>query len=508
MRVGSLFTLAILVSSVAVIAGEPQPGDKPKPSSGARPADNKQLATRYADVANRIIDATMEKNDAWDKLEQLCDGVGHRLSGSPALDRAIDWAIGAMRKDGDDNVHREKVMVPKWTRGNEWARLVEPRKAELHMLGLGMSIGTPPDGVTGPVVVVQDEDSFEKAANQMKGAIVLFNNPMPKWTKEGGSHYGRTVRFRGKGPQMAADKGAVACLVRSVTATSLCTPHTGATHYDKDVKTVPAAAITTEDADMLQRMFDRGMKPVVTLKMDAKHEGMAPSANVIGELRGSERPDEVVVIGGHLDSWDVGQGAQDDGGGCVIAMEAINVLRRLNLRPRRTIRVVLFVNEENGLAGAKQYAADHADELSRHVAAIESDSGIFAPLGMGVQHKDKARQAAGAARMKDILSLLEPIGATDAHEGWSGADVGRMHDAGVPLMGLIVYGEKYFDYHHTNADTLDKIDPAELSKCVATMAVVSYVLADMPGRIDDLPDSPATPMHGAGNSVRTAPLHP
>lgn len=487
---------------VSALIAQPSRADAPA-TPGKSP-----IATEYRDAAKRIIDETMRRNDSWKKMEQLCDGIGHRISGSPELERAIDWAVEAMRKDGQENCRREKVMVPKWTRGDEWAALVEPRREKMHMLGLGMSVGTPSDGVTGRVVVVQDEESFEKAAEQMKGAIVLFNNPMPKWTPEEGSHYGTCVRFRGKGPKMAAEKGAIACLVRSVTAHSLRSPHTGATHYDEKLLNIPAAAISTEDADMLERMYDAGAKPVVTLKMDAKHHGLVPSANVIGELRGSERPDEVVVISGHLDAWDVGQGAHDDGGGCVAAMEAINVLRRLGLRPRRTIRVVLWTNEENGLSGAKQYVVDHAGELSKHVGAIESDSGVFAPVGMSVQHENEERQALCEERMKEILSLLEPIGATTARQGWSGADVGQMRSAGVPLMGLIVYGEKYFDYHHTHADTLDKVNPEELSKCVATMAVVSYVLADMPGRLDDLSVTAPTNSHSTSGSMRSAPHHP
>ncbi|MCB9853012.1 MAG: M20/M25/M40 family metallo-hydrolase [Phycisphaerales bacterium] len=468
---------------------------------------NASLELQYRDTAKRIIDATMERNDAWKKMESLCDGIGHRLSGSPELDRAIEWAVESMRKDGQENVHPEKVMVPKWTRGNEWAKLVEPRVELIEMLGLGMSVGTPPEGVTGQVIVVQDEETFDKASDRMKGAIVLFNNPMPEWTPEGGSHYGQCVRFRGKGPKMAAEKGAIACLVRSVTAHSLRSPHTGATHYDDEILKIPAAAISTEDADMLQRMADSGIKPVITLKMDAKHHGMVPSANVIGELRGSERPDEVVVISGHLDSWDVGQGAHDDGGGCVAAMEAINVLRKLGLRPRRTIRVVLWTNEENGLCGAKQYALDHKDELAKHVGAIESDSGTFNPVGMSVQHKDADRQTAGAAKMRRILSLLEPIGPMIVTEGWSGADIGPMRESGVPLMGTMVHGETYFNYHHTKADTLDKIVPEELSKCVATMAVVSYIIADMPGRLDDISEMEPTNMHSTQGGMTAAPEH-
>ncbi len=497
MRITAAFSIVI---ASCLLAPPHVAADVTKPSRST-------IESQYREVATRIIDATMQQNGAWKKMEGLCDGVGHRISGSPELDKAVEWALATMRSDGHENVHPEKAMIPKWTRGDEWAKLVEPRISDLHMLGLGMSVGTPTGGVTGRVVIVQDEDAFDKAAGQMRGAIVLFNNPMPQWTHEKGACYGHTVRFRGKGPRMAAEKGAVACLVRSVTARSLRSPHTGATHFHEDGLSIPGAAITTEDADMLQRMVDAGEAPVVTLKMDARYHGMVPGANVIGELRGSERPDEVVVISGHLDAWDVGQGAHDDGGGCVAAMEAISVLRRLGLRPRRTIRVVLWTNEENGVFGAKQYVIDHKDELAKHVAAIESDSGTFTPVGMSVQHDDKSRQAAMANRMTEILALLEPIGPMKATEGWSGADVGLMRSAGVPLLGQNVHGATYFDYHHTHADTLDKVDPKDLSQCVASMAVVSYIIADMPGRLDDLPELTPTNIHSTRGDIKSAPHH-
>lgn len=282
---------------------------------------------------------------------------------------------------------------------------------------------------------------------------------------------------------MASEKGALACLVRSVTAYSLRSPHTGATSYDKETPKIPAAAISTEDAAMISRLTARGEEVIVKLKMDAKNHGMVPSANVIGELRGSTRPDEVLVIGGHLDAWDVGHGAHDDAGGCVIAMEAINVLRRLNLIPKRTIRVVLWTNEENGLNGGRQYAKDHADEMPKHIGAIESDSGVFAPKGISVQHRDANIQAIAAKQLEDILQLLEPINANMVKEGWSGADISPMKPAGVVLMGFMVEGSTYFHLHHSHADTLDKVNPDELSRCVAALAVVSYVLADMPGRL-------------------------
>lgn len=443
------------------------------------------IASAYKDVAEKIIQATLAGNDAYEKLTELCDDIGHRPSGSPGLEQAIDWAIAKLQSDGQENVHREKVMVPHWVRGRESLTMVQPRAARMPMLGLGGSVGTPPEGITAPVVVVVDEDELESLGDGARGKIVLFNNPMPPYDAEKGSGYGRTVRFRSKGARLAAEKGAVACLVRSVTHRSHRTPHTGAMRYGDAKVKIPAAAITGEDADLLARFQKRGIEPVVTLKMEAKTLPDAPSANVVAELRGSTWPKEIVVIGGHIDAWDAGQGAHDDGAGCVIAMETINVLRKLNLIPKRTIRVVLWTNEENGLRGGKQYATDHAEELALHVAAIESDSGGFAPVGVSVDCADEERMHRAETQLKDLMSLLEPLGATRVRTGFSGADVSPMKDAGVVLMGHDVDGRDYFDYHHSAADTLDKVDPTELSRSVAAMATYTYILADMPQRLGD-----------------------
>jgi Zn-dependent M28 family amino/carboxypeptidase len=418
-------------------------------------------------------------------MEGLCDGIGHRLSGSASLERAVLWAVETLKSDGQENVRAEKVMVPHWVRGSESAEMTEPRRMTLSMLGLGGSIGTPPDGITAPVVVVRNEAELETQGGGAKGKIVLFNNPMPPYDDEKGSRYGETVRFRGKGASLAAKKGAVACLVRSVTARSLRSPHTGAMGYADGVTRIPAAAISAEDADIIARLFARGQSVLVTLKMQAQTLPDAESANVIGELRGRERPDEIVVIGGHIDSWDVGQGAHDDGAGVVMAMEALSVLRKLGLRPRRTIRVVLWTNEENGLAGGKAYAKDHAAELARHVAAIESDSGGFAPEGFSVECKDEAREKIAASQVRDIARLVSRLGVKKVLLGHSGADVGPMKDSGVILMGIFTEGSTYFDYHHSPADTLDKVDAEELSRCVASLAVMAYVIADMPTRLGD-----------------------
>lgn len=481
MNLSPISTVAI---GIAVAAAGTYPETEPPPRADRRTP----IADRYRDAAKRIINATLAGNDAWEKMEELCLTVGPRLSGSRQLEKAVDWAARTMQRNGQENVRRETVMVPHWVRGRESLTMLDPHERPMGMLGLGGSVGTPPSGITGEVVVVEDEEQFNRLDRaDVEGRVVLFNKAMPPYDPVQGSGYGKTVYYRTHGARIAVEKGAVACLIRSVTASSLYTPHTGAMNYGDAEVQIPAAAITVEDADMIARLTRRGEKVRVRLEMEARTLPDAPSANVIGELRGSSHANEVVVIGGHLDSWDVGHGAHDDGGGCVIAMEAINVLRKLNLRPRRTIRVVLWVNEENGLRGGKAYADEHAHELPDHVAALESDSGIFQPLGFSVDCKDTSRERLAQAQMADIVSLLDDLGSMHVETGWSGADVSPMKDAGVMLLGHRVDGSIYFNYHHSHADTLDKIDPQLLSRNVAAMAVVAYVLADMPTRLGDAP---------------------
>ncbi len=441
------------------------------------------ITLQYREAARRIVTATLEGNDAYNKLEHLCVNIGHRLSGSAGLEKAIDWAVAAMKKDGQQNAHRERVMVPHWVRGLESAAMVSPRYVPFHMLGLGGSVSTPAGGITAPVIVVSDEDELDAVADQVPGKIVLFNKVMPPYDPERGTGYGATVRYRTQGARLAAQKGAVASLIRSVTANSLRTPHTGAMRYGDAQRKIPHAAISVEDAELLARLQARGVTPVVNLRMSAKTLPDAVSGNAIAELRGRELPHEIIVIGGHIDSWDVGHGAHDDGAGCVMAMEAINVLRKLNMIPRRTIRVVLWTNEENGLRGGRAYAKDHENELENHIAAIESDSGAFAPRGYGISCTDKDREAVAVRQMREILSLIpDSISGLEAKAGGGGADISAMRGAGVLLIGHRVEGSTYFNYHHTPADTIDKVDPGLLSQNVAVLATVAYILADMPQR--------------------------
>jgi carboxypeptidase Q len=430
------------------------------------------IATKYRAIADRIINAALADSGAsWDKLARFTDYSGPRLSGSAALERGIDWMLAEMKKDGLDSVRGERVMVPKWVRGTESATMTRPRVAKLPMLGLGGSIGTPKGGITGDVIVVTSFEDLTAKAAQARGKIVLFDVPF--------TTYGATVRYRSGGASAAAKVGAIAALVRSVTPYSMRTPHTGNMTYDSTVaRKIPAAAITVEDAMMIRRMIDRGERVTVRLEMGAAKLPDSPSRNVIGELRGSAAPDEYVVFGGHIDSWDVGVGAMDDGGGVIVAWEAIRLLKKLGLTPRRSIRVVGWTNEENGGRGGQAYRDAHRGEADKHSLVIESDGGVFSPRGFGFTGSDSARVI-----MRQIGALLERIGAGTVGPTGGGADIAPMMQLGVPGVGLEVDGTKYFWFHHTDADTMDKLDPAEMQRCVAVMAVLAYIVADLPERL-------------------------
>ncbi len=428
------------------------------------------IQQQYATTANRIIDRALADSAAWHKLAELTETFGHRLSGSVALEQAIDWTIARMHAEGLENVRGEPVMVPHWVRGEESVMLLEPRVANLPMLGLGNSVGTPPEGITAEVLVVSTFDELERRASEAKGKIVLFDAPFVS--------YGQTVQYRATGPTAAARVGAIGMLLRTVGSYSMRTPHTGALRYDTSVVQIPAAAISTEDAAMLHRMQDRRQKVVVRLRMEAEMLPDAPSRNVIGELQGTEHPEEIVVMGGHIDSWDVGRGAMDDAGGVVIAWEAVRLLKELGLRPRRTIRVVGWTNEENGGRGGQAYRDAHAAELDDHILAIESDGGVFKPEGFGFRGSDAAR-----AVVTQIATFLTRIEADQIGPNGGGADIGPIMQRGVPGMGHQVDGTRYFWFHHSDADTVDKLDPEHVAMNVAMMAVMAYVVADMPERL-------------------------
>lgn len=440
------------------------------------PTVQQGLHQQYEKAAAQIIGTAMVDPTAYERLEYLSDQIGPRLSGSPQLEKAIQWAVEQMKADGLENVRAEPVLVPHWVRGEESGEIISPTHHKLSLMALGSSVGTPAEGVTAEVIEVTSYEELDALGEAVKGKIVLYYKPM-RADLPPGQAYGDAVEFRVSGASKAARWGAQAILIRSVTTRSLSTPHTGNLRYEDGVPKIPAAALSTETADLIHRLLARGRKVVVRLKLGAQTLPDAESANVIGELRGRERPEEVVLIGGHIDSWDVGTGASDDGAGCIVAMEAVRILAKLNLRPRRTIRVVLFTNEENGLKGALNYAEKHKEEL--HIAAIESDSGAARPVGFSFTGGEKGMQV-----LKEIAELLKTLKADNIVKTQNaGADLTPLVRAGVPGLGLRQDSTHYFDIHHTEADTFDKVDRADLAANVAAMAVMAYVLADMPSEL-------------------------
>lgn len=464
-------------------------------AAGCGPGESSESESILPDeivrAADTLRDAALRSTTGYTTLGRLTDLHGHRLSGSQRLEDAIDWLAGEMTSMGFQNVRKDPVQVPTWIRGEESLTLLEPMRLDIPMLGLGMSVGTPAGGVTGEVVVVDDFDQLESmSVSDVSGRIVLFNAPYVG--------YGSTVGYRVQGAVAAAQRGAIAALVRSIGPPGHRTPHTGTMRYRDDVPRIPGAAIATEDADMFARLARDGVRSVVRLEMDARTEPDRLSHNLIAEVVGREKPEEIIVIGGHIDSWDVGTGAQDDGVGCMIAVEAARLMIETGLIPRRTVRVVLWTNEENGLAGARAYHDDHADELDRHVAAIESDSGNglvqgfrfdWRPAVMGFEDAEAGGEAFLAGRREkmemaaSIADLLASTGADSVFAAGSGADVGPLAASGVPALGLHHDSTEYFVIHHTHADTFDKIVLEDMQKNTAAMAVMAYVLAEMDGTL-------------------------
>jgi carboxypeptidase Q len=422
----------------------------------------------YRANAEKLITAAQADQFAWDRVAELTDTFGQRISGSDNLNRAIAWAQEAMKKDGLENVHAERVMVPKWVRGNESLEITNPPLHNVPMLGLGGSVATPAAGIEAEVIAVSNGDELTKRAADAKGKIVLFNVPY--------TNYGETVAYRSGGASMAAKVGAVGSLVRAVGPMGLRTPHTGGMNYVDGVAKIPTAAIPAEDANRIQRLLNRGVKVRLRLKMEAKFDPDVESFNVVGEIKGSEKPEEVILVGGHFDSWDPGTGASDDAVGCVVTWEAARLMKKLNIRPKRTVRVVLFTNEENGTRGGNGYRDAHAQEAGNHIMSVESDSGVFAPARMGFSGSEAARKLIG-----EIASLLTPLGMQEITGGGGGADIGPISALGkVPMLAYSGDSNKYFTIHHTPADTVDRIEPAEVSKAAASLAAMIYVVADMP----------------------------
>lgn len=430
-----------------------------------------------------VMNAALASDYAYRQTAYLSNNIGPRLSGSPQAERAVEYVAGEMRKLGLD-VRLQKLSVPHWVRGEEKAELVHftgmapSTTQKIVVTALGGSIATPETGLTADVVVVRNFDELAALGrSKVEGKVVLFNNKFDTEMAAGGfglNAYGQAVQYRGRGATAAARLGAVAVLIRSAGGSQNRLVHTGGMRYDPTVQAIPAAAVSYEDAetiDYLARMGTVRIKLLLTPKLLPE----ATSYNVIADLKGSEKPDEVVIVSGHLDSWDLGTGALDDACGVAVSMQVPELLKKLNIKPKRTIRVIAYMNEENGLVGGTRYAEEEAANIGQHFAAIESDLGASHPLGILFAGKNEVLPF-----LAPIVNVLREHGAGIVrNEADVGADIGPLTRRGVPSFAPFFDTRTYFNYHHTEADTFDKIDPRQLAESGSVMAVLAYALANL-----------------------------
>lgn len=429
-------------------------------------------------IARKFFNEELVHGKSYELLDELCHDIGGRLSGSSEAERAVEWGQRVMGEFKFDRVFLQEVMVPHWVRGDKEIariqRINSDKIIDVPICALGGSIGTGKDGILADVVEVRSiEELTALGKDRIKGKIVFFNRPLDATLISTGAAYGGAVDQRHKGAAAAAKFGAVGAIVRSMTTKLDDVPHTGSMEYAPSVVKIPAAAISTLAANKLSELL--AVEPGVKFfyKMNCEILPDVKSFNVVGEIRGSEKPEEIILVGGHLDSWDLGQGAHDDGAGCVQAIEAVRLFKALGITPKRTIRAVLFMNEENGLRGGARYAELAQTNKEHHIAAIESDAGGFTPRGFGIKGNDK--EVAGIVAWK---SIFEDYNMGKIAKGWGGADIGPLKDQGTVLMGFRPDTQRYFDIHHTKEDTFDKVHKRELELGAAGIAVMLYLLSE------------------------------
>ncbi|XP_026491236.1 carboxypeptidase Q-like isoform X1 [Vanessa tameamea] len=465
------FSARIFVTLFIIFASEAK--FLPKSRNGCRAllGDTliKEIAS-YKNVKNEIFKYVLDgdfKHKTYDELAKFVDTFGARPSGSQVLEDSIDHMIQLTREEELNDIVTEELEVPHWIRGTEKVTMLEPRIKEIDVLGLGRSVNTPPEGITAEVVIVKNFEELSNLSNKdVDGKIVVYD---PIFTT-----YGETVVYRSQGASKAAAKGAVASLVRSITPFSINTPHTGSQNYDDNIKKIPAGAISLEDADLLRRFYDRGEKIILNITMSSTYETKT-SRNTIIDLKGTDHPEKLVIVSGHIDSWDVGQGAMDDGGGLFVSWAAPVILKRLNLRPKRTVRSIFWTAEELGLIGAYAYEEKHRNESHNINFIMESDEGTFAPLGLAVAGTQEAR-----CIIAEILKLFKSINASTLVEDDSpGSDINVIIKNGIPGASLHNANERYFWFHHTEGDTMNVEDPDELDLCAAFWTAVAYIIADI-----------------------------
>lgn len=443
------------------------------------PAMAQQNYAQDSVTIKKIYDNALTSYESYENLRYLTKNIGARLSGSPQAAAAVEWSRQVMEKMDLDTVYLQEVMVPHWVRGDKEIGRVTNSKlmgtVDMNIMALGASVGTGKQGLSAEVVEVKSFEELEKLGKKkVKGKIVFFNRPFDNTHVITGAAYGGAVDQRGGGPVAAAKLGAVGVLVRSMTNDIQDIPHTGNTRYEDGVEKIPAAAISTKHAEQLSSLLKDDPSLKFYMRMTSEMLPDVLSYNVIGEIKGTEKPDEIIVVGGHLDSWDVGEGAHDDGTGCMQSIEVLRLFNDLGIKPKRTVRAVLFMNEENGLRGGRKYAEVAKAKGEKHVAAIESDAGGFTPRGFGIDGND--------GQYSKVLTwkpLLAPYGLHDLTRGGGGADIGPLKGQGtVALIGFRPDSQRYFDYHHTVIDTFEQVNRREMQLGAASMASLVYLISE------------------------------
>jgi carboxypeptidase Q len=428
-------------------------------------------------MLRKIYTETLMNGTAYNSLYELTKNIGHRISGSPQAAKAVEWAKQKMIEAGADTVYLQDVMVPHWIRGKkESAAIVEANgnKTPVPVLALGNSICTPPGGITAQVIEINDFEQLKSLGKEkIKGKIVFYNHPFNESFIETFRAYGEAVEYRWAGPSEASRYGAIATVCRSMTNAQDDFPHTGAMHYNDSMPSIPCCAISTNAANLLSRIIKANKETKFTFTQECQFGDSVKSYNVIGEVRGSVYPDRYITVGGHLDSWDVGEGAHDDGTGVVQSIELLRIFKSPGMRPKATIRIVAFMNEENGLRGGKKYAQIVKEKNEKLIAAMESDGGGSSPIGFGLEMKDEER-----AKIKSWAPLFLPYGIYNFRDEGDGSDIGPLEALNVPRIGLFVSPQRYFDYHHTDNDTFDKVNKRELLLGAAAMASMAYMLSE------------------------------
>ena len=432
-------------------------------------------AQNHSENIQKIFNYELTEGETYENLRYLCKEIGNRISGSPQAAAAVEYTKQLMESYGFDTVYLQPVMVPHWVRGGkEQAKVLNSSKlgaVDLNVLALGNSRGTGPNGLVGEVVEVYGIEGLRKLGEQVKGKIVFFNQPMDPTLINTFQAYGGANGQRGSGAAEAAKYGAVAVLVRSLTNRVDEFPHTGNQRYNPDYPEIPALAISTKDAELLSSLL-KGQKDLkVYLQNNSMMKEEVLSYNVIGEIRGSEKPEEIIAVGGHLDSWDVGEGAHDDGAGCMQAIEVLRIYKEMGWKPKRTLRAVMWMNEENGLRGGQEYAKVAKAKGEKHIAAIESDAGGFIPLGFSSSGTEVQR-----SKLASWRDLFTPYNIWKFDVPGGGADIGPLRDQGPILIGLHPDSQRYFNYHHTAADVFEVVDQRELELGAAAMTALVYLI--------------------------------